>query len=352
MSVLDDHAKRAAVDPSGMLETVLGTARQIRDGWRLGSAARVPSLPRRPEHLVVCGMGGSAIGGDLLAGYLAPTLPIPVTVVRGYEVPAFVGPRSLVIAVSYSGSTEETLAAVAQAEHAGAPIFAITSGGQLAEAARRSGVVVPGGLPPRAALGYLLMPALAALEHLGLTGPHGREVDEAAGVLEEIAAEAGPGIAASRNPAKRLAEQLLGKIPAVYASSPWLAAAARRWKCQFNENSKTLATWDAFPELNHNETVGWGAPPALAGLVAVVVLLDGTEPARTLRRVQLTSDLAFHPAGGAHQVRARGAGRLARLLSLVLMGDLISIYLAYLRGIDPTPVEIIDVIKQRLQAGA
>lgn len=350
MSVLDDQVKLAAADPAGMLETALGFARQIRDGWRLGGAARLPSLPRRPEHLVVCGMGGSAIGGDLLAGYLAPTCSIPITVVRGYEVPAFVGPRSLVIAVSYSGSTEETLAAVAQAERAGAALFAVTSGGQLAETARRSGVVVPGGLAPRAALGYLLMPALAALDHWGLIEPHGREVEEAAGVLEEVAAEAGPRIGASRNPAKRLAELLLGKIPAVYASSPWLEAAARRWKCQFNENSKTLAAWDAFPELNHNETVGWGAPPEIAGLVAVVVLLDGTEPARILRRVQLTSDLAFHPASGVHQVRARGAGRLARLLSLVLMGDLVSIYLACLRGVDPTPVEIIDAIKQRLRA--
>jgi len=146
--MLDDQAKLAGADPSGMLETALGFARQIRDGWRLGGAARLPALPRRPEHLVVCGMGGSAIGGDLLAGYLAPAFPIPITVVRGYEAPAFVGPRSLVIAVSYSGATEETLAAVAQAERAGASLCAITSGGPLEETARRSGVVVPGGLAP------------------------------------------------------------------------------------------------------------------------------------------------------------------------------------------------------------
>src|SRR5207302_9579450 len=124
----------------------------------------------------------------------------------------------------------------------------------------------------------------------------GREVEVAAGVLEEVAAEAGPRIGASRNPAKRLAELLLGKIPAVYASSPWLEAAARRWKCQFNENSKTLAAWDAFPELNHNETVGWGAPPELAGRFAVVMLLDGDEPAHLAQRIRLTTDLALGPA--------------------------------------------------------
>jgi glucose/mannose-6-phosphate isomerase len=331
-----------------MLGVALGLPRQIREGWVLGRSAKLPRLPKTPEHLVVCGMGGSAIGGDLLAGYLAPAFPIPIAIVRGYEVPGFVGPRSVVIAVSYSGTTEETLTAVAHAERAGAVVFAIASGGTLAQAAKRAGVVVPGGLAPRAALGYLMLPALAALERWELAEPCAKDVEEAAHVLEEIAAECGPDVPTLRNPAKRLAEQLAGRIPAVYAASPGLEAAARRWKCQFNENSKTLATWATFPELNHNETVGWGAPAALAAHFTVVMLLDGTEAPRLARRVRLTSDLALGPAAGVHEVRARGKGRLSRLLSLVLIGDLVSIYLAYLRGVDPAPVEIIDAIKQGL----
>ncbi|HLW60577.1 MAG TPA: bifunctional phosphoglucose/phosphomannose isomerase [bacterium] len=349
MSALDAPARLRACDPSGMLECVLGLPRQIREAWRLGSAAPLPVLPDRTEHLVVCGMGGSAIGGDLLGGYLAPRVPVPVTVVRGYDLPAFVGRRSIVIAASYSGTTEETLAAAAQAERAGAVLFAVTSGGTLEETARRAGVVVPGGLAPRAALGYLMIPILAALERWGLVAPCGAEVEDAAAVLETLAAENGPQVPSARNPAKELAERLAGRIPVVYASSPWLEAAARRWKCQFNENSKTLAACNAFPELNHNETVGWGAPPALAALFAVVVLLDGTEDPRSLRRIELTCDLAFGPAAGVHQVRAHGTGRLARLLSLVLTGDLVSVYLACLRGIDPTPIEIITTIKQGLR---
>jgi glucose/mannose-6-phosphate isomerase len=332
-----------------MLGVALGLPRQVREGWALGRSAKVPRLSATPEHLVICGMGGSAIGGDLLSGYLAPTCPIPIAVVRGYEVPKFVGPRSVVIAVSYSGATEETLAAVALAERAGAKVFAITSGGQLARVATHAGVAVPGGLAPRAALGYLMLPALAALERWELAGPCASDVDEAATVLDEIVEECGPDVPAVRNPAKRLAEELAGHVPAVYAASPGLEAAARRWKCQINENSKTLATWNMFPELNHNETVGWGAPPALASRFAVVMLLEGTEPAHLLRRIKLTADLALGPASGVHEVRARGRGRLARLLSLVFIGDLVSVYLAYLRGIDPTPVEIIDAIKHGLR---
>ena len=331
-----------------MLGLALGLPRQVREGWALGRAAKVPRLPAAPEHLVICGMGGSAIGGDLLSGYLAPTCPIPIAVVRGYEVPKFVGPRSVVIAASYSGATEETLAAVAQAERAGATVFAVTSGGQLAQA-KHAGVVVPAGLAPRAALGYLMFPALAALERWELAGPCAKDVEETAGMLEGIAAECGPDVPTVRNPAKRLAEELAGRVPAVYAGSPGIEAAARRWKCQINENSKTLATWNVFPELNHNETVGWGAPAALASHFAVVVLLEGTEPAHLMRRIGLTSDLALGPAAGVHEIRARGRGRLARLFSLVFIGDLVSIYLAYLRGVDPTPVEIIDAIKQGLR---
>ncbi len=332
-----------------MLGLVLSLPRQVREGWTLGQSAKLPRLAKAPQHLVICGMGGSAIGGDLLSGYLAPRFPIPIVVVRGYEVPGFVGARSVVIAASYSGTTEETLAAVGQAERTGAAVFAITSGGQLAHAARRAGVVVPGGLAPRAALGYLMLPALAALVRWELAEPCAKEVDEAIQVLDEIAAECGPDNPAVRNPAKGLAEELAGRVPAIYAASPGLEAAARRWKCQFNENSKTLATCNAFPELNHNETVGWGAPPALAGHFAVVVLLEGTEPVRLARRIRLTTDLALGPAAGVHEIRARGKGRLARLLSLVFIGDLVSVYLAYLRGVDPTPTEIIDAIKQGLR---
>jgi len=350
MSTHDRSPQSRAYDPSGMLQIALGLPLQIREGWAIGRAAPLPHPPDSPANIVVCGMGGSAIGGDLLSAYLAPRISLPIVVVRGYEVPAFVGPHSIVIASSYSGNTEETLAATASAERAGAAVLKITSGGRLGEAAARTGnvILVPGGLSPRAALGYLMPPALAALERWGLTGPCQEEVAEAVTVLEGIAAEAAPAIPAPENKARLLGDELLGRVPAVFAASPGLEAVARRWKGQFNENSKTLATWNMFPELNHNETVGWGAPPEIASLFSVVLLLDGTEPAHLLRRIRMTRDLAFRGAGGVYEVRARGTGRLARLLSLVFWGDLVSIYLAYRRGVDPTPVETIDAIKEGL----
>jgi glucose/mannose-6-phosphate isomerase len=240
---------------------------------------------------------------------------------------------------------------VNEASAAGAPLLAVTSGGRLAEVAARRGSVIriPGGLTPRSALGYLMIPALAALERWGLAGSWGDEVEEAATALEEIASATGPEIPTAQNPAKRLAEQLLGRIPAVYAASPDVGPAARRWKCQFNENSKTLATWNVFPELAHNETVWWEAPPDVARMFAVVVLLAGDEPERLLRQVRLACDLAFRPGGGIHDIRGRGTGRLARLLSLVLLGDLTSVYLAYLRGVDPTPTRAIEALKRGMR---
>src|SRR5579884_2449556 len=344
MPRLDDPSTYRDCDPSRMLQTALDLPRQIRDAWQIGRTAALGRLPGPPAHVVAVGMGGSAIGGDLLAAALGERLALPLVVVRDSRLPAYVGQRSLVVATSYSGETEETLAAAAEACRAGAALLAITSGGRLAALATGTGgavVRVPGGLAPR-----------AALERWELCGPCGPDVEEAAAVLEEVASEAGPDIPAPDNPAKRLAEQLLGRIPAIYAGSQDLEAAARRWKCQLNENSKMLATWAAFPELAHNETVGWGAPPEVSGLVSVIVLLGGGEHPEALRRVRLACELAFRPAAGVQEVRGRGKGRLARILSLVLVGDLVSIYLACLRGIDPTPTEAITVLKRRMRGEA
>ncbi len=332
-----------------MLQAALDMHHQVQEAWRLGCAAPLPPLPASPAHLIVAGMGGSAIGGDLLAAALESRLPLPLAVVRDSRLPPYVGPRSVVIATSYSGETEETLAAADQAVRAGATLVAVTSGGRLAGIAGDHVVRIPGGLQPRAALGYLMIPALAALERWGLSRPYAGEVENAAAVLQEVASEIGPLVPTVRNTAKSLAGRLIGCIPAVYAGSPEVEAAARRWKCQFNENSKAFATWNSFPELTHNEIVGWSSPAEVLGKVAVVVLFGGDESERAVRRIRATCDLAFRKAAGVHEIRARGEGRLSRLLSLVLIGDVTSIYLACLRGVDPAPVDAIDAIKSRMR---
>ena len=331
-----------------MLGTVLAMPAQLREAWRLSVASPPPAPTAAPAHVVAVGMGGSAIAADLLAASLRGSLGLPFAVVRDARLPAYVGRHSLVIATSYSGETGETLDAADAALRAGARLVAITSGGRLAALAGRHGTVlsVRGGLQPRAALAYLLAPMLAALAAWGMVPPVDREVDEAVAVLDAVAREAGPDVPAGDNLAKDLARRWADRIPAVYAGSPDVAPAARRWKTQLNENAKTLALWDAFPELTHNEVVGWGLPADLAGRLAAVVLLSGSEGPADLRRIRVTQETALRRAADVCEVRARGEGMLARVLSLVLLGDLASVYLAYRRGIDPTPVAAIDAVKR------
>jgi glucose/mannose-6-phosphate isomerase len=350
---LDDLSSRSSRDPSDMLGTALALPDQLREAWRQSASAPAPPLAAPPATLVAVGMGGSAIAADLLAACFRGTLALPLAVVREARLPAYVGPDSLVIATSYSGNTGETLEAAGAALRAGAHLVAITSGGRLAELGGRRGTVlrVRGGLQPRAALAYLLVPMLAAWARWGIVPPADDGLAEAADVLDAVARDAGPTVPAGANPAKDLAERMAGRLPAVYAGSPDVAPAARRWKTQLNENAKTLALWDVFPELTHNEIVGWGLPDELAGRLAAVVLLGGGETADDLRRIRVTWETALRRAADVREVRARGEGPLARLLSLVMLGDLASIYLAYHRRLDPTPVEAIDAVKRGMAAG-
>lgn len=355
MRNLDERAVDRAADPSGMLEIVLSLPRQLREGWRLGRAADLGPLGARPAHLVFAGLGGSAIGGDLLAAALAPALPFPAVVVRDARLPSYIGGQSLVVASSYSGDTDETVEAAESAVAAGARLLAVTSGGRLAALAESRGqalVRVPGGLPPRAALGYLVGPVLAALERWEVCPPCAGDVEEAAHVLDVLGRDLGPAAPEERNAAKRLAARLHGRIPVVYAAGPEVEPAARRWKSQFNENSKTVAIWNTFPELAHNEVVGWGAAAEIAGLLEMVILFSGTESARTRRLVEAACEAMPRGIAGVHEVAGCGESRLARLFSLVLVGDLTSVYLAYLRGVDPTPIESITALKQRMRGGA
>ncbi|MDR7430805.1 MAG: bifunctional phosphoglucose/phosphomannose isomerase [Armatimonadota bacterium] len=348
--VLDDAGRRSVLDPQDMVGLVVRTPEFLREGWELG--LHLGSPPPSPRHLLVLGMGGSGIGGDLLRGLLYDRVGFPVTVVKDYSLPAWVGPQDVVFACSYSGNTEETLSAYGAAGRAGARRVAVTSGGQLADRAQAEGIPwvrIPPGLPPRAALGYLLGPMLGALHRWGWTEGLEEEVGEAVAVLRELSARWGPEVPTVDNPAKQLARALVGRLPVVYATSRLSEAAALRWKTQLNENSKVYATWNVFPELNHNETVGWALAGQPEGLLEVVILRDPEDPPRLVRRLEVTREVALG-AAGFHEVWAHGHGRLSRVLSLVLFGDLVSVYLAYLNEVDPTPVAAIDELKRRLES--
>ncbi|MGQ0569966.1 MAG: bifunctional phosphoglucose/phosphomannose isomerase [Armatimonadota bacterium] len=347
--VLDDSREIARVDTGGMVSLVQRLGPMVAEGWEAAATLRAPSGPL--AAVVVCGMGGSGIGGDLLGSLLAESSPVPVLTVKADRLPAFVGRDTLVFVCSYSGNTEETLAAYDAAHHAGASIVAVTSGGTLAQRARERGdpvVTIPPGCQPRAALPYLLMPMLRVTAGVGIARISEADVKEAATLLTDLAGQWGPAARLADNPAKGLAVALRDAMPVIYAASPNMEPVAQRWKTQFNESSKILALWNTFPELTHNDVVGWervADGPALH----VVVLRDQDDGARNSLRVEAASHLAFRGARGVTEVQSVGTSRLARAFSLIMLGDFVSCYLAVLRGVDPTTVAMIDRIKERLQ---
>ncbi len=348
--ILDDRAALARIDAGGMLGLIGRSADFAGGGWRVAGGISAPAP--RPSAVVVAGIGGSGIGGQLLRSLVASNTPIPVVPVAGAALPAFAGRGTVVFACSYSGETEETLAAFDAARHGGAGIVAVTSGGRLAERARALGyplVLLPPGLPPRSAMFYQLLAMLRIAADLQVTGIDDEHVSEAVEVLARLAGTWGPTAPSGANQAKRLALQLQGMLPVIYAASPDLAAVAYRWKTQVNENAKTFAMWNAFPELSHNETVGW-TRIAQAGLRPFVVILrDRDDGDRAAREVEATRAVALRGAQGIEEIWSQGNGRLARMLSLVLLGDFVSVYLACLSGVDPTPIDVIGEIKRRLQ---
>jgi glucose/mannose-6-phosphate isomerase len=342
-----DHAVIEAADPQGMLGDVLAQPLQLGDAlWRAQSAGI--EKRDRPGGLVVCGMGGSAIGGDLAVAALGDRATRPITTVRGYALESWTGPDSLVLCASYSGDTEETLACFEAAGAAGAGRVALTTGGALAEAARAEGVPVigvPSGMQPRAAVLYMTIGTLECAALCGAAPGLHSEIDTAAALLERLAAKWGPD-AGEDSEAKAIARRLQGTIAVVHGAGP-TAAVARRWRTQLNENAKVAAFWSELPEANHNEICGWERGRAIAPL-AGVFLEDADQHPRVHSRIQLTAAEIERAGAPGIRVRARGESRLERVLSLVLLGDLVSVYLGVLDGVDPTPVEPIDRFKATL----
>jgi len=355
----------AELDAGDMLGAIAGLAGQVREGFadarrqlaatRLadgGAGGAAPAPPARPTGVAVLGMGGSAIGADLVFA-AAPHLRVPAAVVRGYDLPAWVGPDTLVVAISYSGDTEETLAATDAALGRGCAPLCICSGGRLAAFAaerRLPAVAVPQGLQPRAALGHLAMPLLAALERVGLVPRLDRDVAEAAALLGDAAVDYAPGVADEFNPAKAVARRLHGRVAVVYGAGP-TAPVARRWKTQINENAKAPAFFAELPELDHNEIEGWSGHASLRGESHVVVLEDTLASERLRRRIALTASAIAGCGVSVERLATRGVSPLARVFSLVALGDHASLYLALLEGVDPTPVEAIQQLKRALAGG-
>jgi glucose/mannose-6-phosphate isomerase len=338
-----------AADPAGMLGDVLAQPLQLGDAlWRAQSAGIART--DRPGGLIVCGMGGSAIGGDLAAAALGDRATRPITTVRGYALESWTGPDSLVLCCSYSGDTEETLACFEAAGAAGAGRAVLTTGGQLAQAARDEGVPVigvPAGMQPRAAVLYMMIGTLECAALCGAAPGLHSEIDSSTALLEQLVMEWGPD-APEDSQAKTIAAELQETVPVVHGAGP-TAALARRWHTQLNENPKAAAFWSELPEANHNEICGWERGRRVAPLAAVF-LCDPDQHPRIQRRIELTGEEVERAGAPAIVVHSRGDSRLERVLSLLLLGDLVSVYLAVLDGVDPTPVEPIARFKSALAA--
>jgi glucose/mannose-6-phosphate isomerase len=338
------------IDSLGMLEATAGWPEQV-------AAARkafepLPGLPSRGEveHVVVLGMGGSGMAGEVAAAAAGPFLPVPMVVVRDYEAPDYVGGSSLVMAVSFSGDTEETVQAAGEAYEAGAHLVVVTAGGalgRLAEEWRVPRCAVPGSLPqPRAALGAMVVPLLLVLEQVGLFPGAGTWLAGAEGQLRRRRDQ----LLGARSPALEVARRIGRTIPLVHGAEAVGATAARRWRAQVQENAKTPAFASAYPELCHNELAGWGQLGDVTRQVLTVVNLrhDGEHP-QVARRFELVRELMGEAVADVVEVRAEGEGELAQLLDLVLFGDFVSLHLAWAAGVDPGPVPVLGELKTRLR---
>ncbi len=351
--MLDQPDRWKPIDPRSMYLLVEAFPEHIQTAALVEPEGTLPDI-RDAGSLIVSGLGGSAIGGDLARSIAGRNLRIPFLVSRDYDLPGFVSASSIVIACSYSGNTEETLSAYQQARKAKASIVCITSGGQLEALAKADGVPVfrlQGGLPPRAALGYSLITLLRALEKLTLIPSQKQNVLEAVDLLRALKGRYGTSSPESDNRAKSLANALTGKIVAIYGSTAVMDAVAFRWRTQIEENAKNLALHQAVPEMNHNELVGWVYPEDVLRRVGVVLLRDKGDHAQVQRRFDLTAELVARKAGVVHEVWSEGDSLLARVLSTLYLGDFVSLYMAYLNNVDPTPVEVIDYLKRELASG-
>jgi glucose/mannose-6-phosphate isomerase len=305
----------------------------------------------KPKAIVVAGMGGSAIGGELLKDWARDRIHVPIEVCREYSLPAYSDQNTLVFVVSYSGETEESLSVFLDAIKRRCMNICISSGGELREFAEKLKVpnlFVPSGMAPRTTLPYLFVPMLVLLEKIGLVSDVASEISETIATLKQVSYGNSPRKPLRNNFSKALAASVCGTVPVVYGFGAYRAV-AQRFKTQFNENSKIPAKWESFPELNHNEIVGWEQAKELANCFSVILIRDDDEPEMIRQRIEATENLIRRQSVKILEVRSIGNSRLAKMSSVICVGDFTSVYLAVLRGIDPTPVKSISLLKESIK---
>lgn len=342
-------------DPSHMYEKIYNLPDQILEAWEIGKKVDVSNLNREYKNIVLAGMGGSAIGGDIIKSLGYSELKIPFSIVRDYSLPGFVDKDTLLIVVTYSGNTEETISTCEEGLRRGASVLAVTSGGEMECIARSNSITlisIPKSFPPRAALGYTFIPVLAVFSKIGLLKVSDEDIQNAVELMKRMRDEKlKDEIPDEENIAKGLANKMYGHLPLIYAPNEYMGVIAYRWKCQLNENSKLFAIWNSFPELNHNEIEGWEGEDGFLKNIFVVFLRDEGETPIIKKRIQYMEELISPISAGIEEVYVEGKSPLEKFLSLIYIGDFVSFYLAIKRGVDPTPVSKIEGLKKYLKGG-
>lgn len=350
-TILDTPEQFATLDPENMLARIDEFPQQILSAWEVVQKTVIPAtLSNQVDAVLVLGMGGSAIGGDLVAGLVQGTCRVPVLVHRGYGLPAWVNERTLVIASSYSGNTEETLSGWHAAAERGAQRLAITTGGKLAQDATATGAPLVSfayAAQPRAALGYSFTLLLGVLSRLGFIADPSETLMAAVDWLKDVGSAWQPDVPTSENSAKHLALWYADGLPVIFGAEH-LSAVARRWTTQINENSKAWAVWNEIPELNHNVVVGLPYPKALLPHLRVTNLRSPFYHARNTRRFEITRELVEREGISQRDVQLAAETPLAEMLAFIWLGDYVSYYQAMLNGVDPTPVDAIAYLKGEL----
>jgi glucose/mannose-6-phosphate isomerase len=349
LEIVDDPDGIRRIDKSDMLSFCVEVPGHYAQAAKLAKTLLI-DYPK-PDTIVVAGMGGSGIGGELLKDWTRDRITVPVEVCKEYSLPAYANKHTLVLVVSYSGETEETLSVFRDAIKRKCMIVCVSSGGKLHEFSEKLGfphILVPSGMAPRATLPYLFLPLITTLEKIRLISGGNDEILETIRVLEQVSADNSPERPSDRNFSKKLAVNINGTVPAVYGFG-FHRTVAQRLKTQFNENSKNPAKWEFFPELDHNEIVGWEEAEKFAEHFSVIFIRDAEEPPEIRRRIEVTKELMSRQIEKLFDVHSRGESRLAKMASVICTGDFTSVYLAVLRGIDPTPVKTITLLKQKLE---
>jgi glucose/mannose-6-phosphate isomerase len=349
LEIVDDPREIRRIDKSNMLSFCVEAPEHYAKAAKLAKTFSVDH--HKPDTIVVAGMGGSGIGGELLKDWTRDRITVPIEVCKEYSLPAYAHRNTLVFVVSYSGETEETLSVFSDAIKKKCIIICVSSGGKLHEFAERLSfphLLVPSGMAPRATLPYLFIPLITTLEKIGLVSGVDNEISETTRILEQVSMENSPEKPLSHNFSKKLATGINGTIPAVYGFG-FYRTAAQRLKTQFNENSKNPAKWESFPELNHNEIVGWEEAKEFAECFSAIFIRDSEEPVEIHQRIEATKGLMNRQIKKLFDVYSLGESRLAKMTSVICTGDFTSVYLAILRGVDPTPVKTITLLKQELK---